>query len=245
MTRRTKPRDLTLAHPLFSGLGESAVARILSHAREVHLRRGDVVYQSGKQATEVSVLLRGALQIEYPSANEKRGPVSTLLVAPAIFGECQLMFEQPWSGTGVALCDVVLMSFTRSSWLSLVATETTLAARLYGELAGRFLLAIESWRHQPSLDPEGLVARYCCGVSLAFERAGDPEPLELTLTQGEIARATSLTRETVNRVLRDWSARGDIASGKGRLTLRRRARLLRPVKDTIEHFIKSFWAPAT
>lgn len=236
--------ELAAAHPLFRGLEAEVLARLLGRVREVHHRAGEIIYQSGHEAQSVSILVRGALQIEYPSPGEERGPVNALFVAPALLGEAQVLATRAWSGTGVALTDLVLLGFDREAWLELLAKSPAVTRRLYLELAGRFLLAIETWRNQPELGPAELIARYCAGVRLAFERCRIPEPSELPLDQKALALATGLTRETVNRTLKAWAENGLVLARRGRLSIGDPAALEALAGPSLSHFVKSYWAPA-
>ncbi|OGQ84351.1 MAG: hypothetical protein A2289_08630 [Deltaproteobacteria bacterium RIFOXYA12_FULL_58_15] len=228
-------------HPLFAAIDPTDIDWALRAVRELHHAPADILYTSGKQADMVFVVLHGGMQIEYPVEGETRGQVATLLVAPALLGECQVLSGQPWSGTGVALTELQALGFGRDSWLELLQRNHEIARRLYLELAGRFLLAIETWRHQPELGPDGLIARYLCAVAAVLERAGVANPNVVELGQLAIACATGLSRETVNRILRNWHRRGLVTVLKNKVEVKRVAKLELIAGEDWQDLIKSYW----
>lgn len=244
MFKCPRVHELAAAHPLFEGLSEAELSRALARVREVHHAPGEIVYRSGEEARSVSILVRGALQIEYPPAGEDRGPVNAIILAPALIGEAQVLASREWSGTGVALTELVVLGFDRPAWLELLAETPVVTRRLYLELAGRFLLAIETWRNQPKLGPTELIARYCAGVHAVFVRSGVSDPEELPLDQKSLALATGLTRETVNRTLKAWAEEDLVVARRGRLRLADSAAIEARAGPPLEHFVKSYWAPA-
>lgn len=237
--------DDAISHPLFAGMSREMLESILSRVRVLHFAPGDVVYTSGAEAGFVSIITSGVLQIEYPPSGATRGPVTSLVVAPAISGECQVLAERRWSGTGVAVTELSLFGFDRGTWLRFLDEYPLIARRLYLELAGRFLLAIDTWKNQPSLGPAELVARYCHGVSVALARSGLASGRELALNQRDIASATGLTRETVNRTLRAWANDTIVRVKRGRIIVDDVGALAGLAGSTLDSFVKSYWAPAS
>ncbi|MBI5508980.1 MAG: Crp/Fnr family transcriptional regulator [Deltaproteobacteria bacterium] len=206
-------QELLGRHPLFVGLDGAARLDIVDRASELHLDVGDVLYQSGSKAEAVFVILSGALQIEYPTGHETRGPVAAIIIAPGFLGECQVLGAVPFSGTGVALTPLLALGIKQRELLGMIERHPTLTRRLYLELSQRFLTAIETWRFQPEINPELSIARYLVGADRALaavdaSRSGH----RLGLRQVDIGRATGLRRETVNRIIGKWTERGLVRS---------------------------------
>jgi CRP-like cAMP-binding protein len=191
-------------HPLFAALEKKALERVVLASTEVHLADQEILYTSGEPADRVFVLLSGALQIEYPLSGATRGKVSVMLLAPSFLGECQVLNEQKWSGTGVAVTDLIALGIKKSRFVELTSEHPRLTQALYFELTVRFLNAIESWRHEPAHKPETLVARYLLArseVLVQLGRAGDL----VEVRQVDLARSTGIRPETVNRILSRWN----------------------------------------
>lgn len=208
-------------HPLFSALGEAERHALVRSAEEIHLAQGDVLYTSGTPAEQVFIVVRGALQVEFPLAGETRGRVMTLLLAPAFLGECQVVNRQPWSGTGVAVTDLVALGVVRAAFLELLGAHAELTRRLYLELTRRYLMTLETIRHQPMCQPAQAIARYLVALRNA-QRAVQAEAAGelLAVRQAEVGRAAGLRRETVNRVLSGWIDEGRIHASKAGIDVR-------------------------
>lgn len=178
----------------------------MNHGRSVFLEPEEPLYTAAAPADRVFALLDGAIQIEYPQPGETRGRAVSMLSAPSMLGECQVLNERSWSGTGVALLPVTALGLGRELIESLVLEEPQFALALYRELAKRFLHAIDSWKTTPSLDPSQTLARYLVAYCEVCTISG-----HVPLRQAALGQATGLRRETVNRVLKQWERDGLVA----------------------------------
>jgi CRP/FNR family transcriptional regulator, cyclic AMP receptor protein len=194
---------LLSSHPLFVGVDPAKLDELLKKSALVHLDADEILYSSGSAADRVFIGISGGIQIEYPEAGEVRGYVAAMLRAPFFLGECQVLHARPWSGTAVALVPVTAVGLQRDALEQLILGEPQVALRLYRELAGRFLRAIDAWKHQPTRTPAQSLSRYLVGY---LELLGSSD--ELRIRQVDLGRATGLRRETVNRVLKGWAGDG-------------------------------------
>lgn len=198
---------LLAEHPVFQGLARETLTRICAESTEIHLDDQEVLYVSGERADRVFVLLKGALQIEYPLAGTTRGKVTAVLLAPGFLGECQVLNDRAWSGTGVSVTELIALSIRTTRFLALIETIPVLTQNLYYELTARFLYAIETWRHEPTHKPEVQIARYLLARQEVLRSWGRPSEV-LTVKQVDLARAAGLRAETVNRILSRWAKAG-------------------------------------
>lgn len=218
-------------HPVFHGLDQAALTRVVKESTEVHLDDQEVLYVSGERADRIFVLLSGALQIEYPLAGTTRGKVTAVLLAPSFLGESQVFNERAWSGTGVAVTTLVALSIRTARFLSLIEAYPALTQSLYFELTARFLYAIETWRHEPSHKPELQVARYLLARREVLAALGRTDGV-LSIKQVDLARAAGLRPETVNRILSRWAKDGWIQKVESGLQLRQVEALIALAQET-------------
>jgi CRP-like cAMP-binding protein len=207
-------RELLARHPLFAPLAVEAREAVLAEVSEIHLGDMELLYGSGDRADRVFVLLAGALQIEYPLDGSQRGKVTAMLLAPGFLGECQVLCERAWSGTGVAVTDLIALGIRKPRFVELISAQPLLTLGLYFELAGRFLNAIESWRHEPAHGPELSVARYLLARRDVLAHLSRRDVELIVVRQVDLARATGIRPETVNRVLAKW-AKGGVTKKEG------------------------------
>jgi CRP-like cAMP-binding protein len=195
------------AHPLFSRVSIDTRKLLVRQGTRVDLARGDALYEAGQSATEVYVILSGAIQIEYPSPDGK-GFAAALLPAPAFVGEAQALHDRPWSGTGVALFPCIVLALKMAAFEAVFRSDPELSWSLYRELSWRFLGAIDAWKYHQSSTPEELLARYLVSYSIVQQKVLPRQPPQVEVNQNFLARATSLRRETVNRLLGRWENEG-------------------------------------
>jgi len=195
---------LLARHPLFAGIPRADLVALLRRAEIVHLDRNEILHRAGDPSRKATVLLSGAVQIEYPGRGQLRGYAAAMLAAPAFVSE--VLDDQAWTGTAVVLLPIVAVGFDREVVANLIAEQPGFALAAYREIAERFRNAIDTWKHQ--IGPAETVARYLLSMTLLRSRAGiGPESL-LEIRQVDLGVATGLRRETINRVLRGWARQG-------------------------------------
>lgn len=193
-------RALT-GNPVFSGLEETVVERIVRDAGVLNFTADELVYRSGDPAMRLHIVLDGAIQIESPDIEGVRGRAVAIAIAPSIIGECQVLHRRAWSGTGVALTTTSVLCLSREAWMSIVQQCPEVAVGLYEELTYRFLEVIDHRRSSRNAGPSETLARYLCDLRRVF-------PSGIPPNQSALGQATAIRRETVNRVFRDWISDG-------------------------------------
>lgn len=208
-------------HPLFAPLEREVQQRLVETNPILYLEAGELLYRSGGAAEQIFILLAGALQIEYPPPDEARGIVKAMITAPGLLGEAQVLSGRPWSGTGVAMFPLTSLALSRRAFERLVVEHPPIGLELYRELACRFLNAIDNWKAEQSLEPSDNLARFLRSYATVQARFLDlPEtPPSIPLGQAELGRATGLSRETINRVLRQWAREGRVEIKKSAVLL--------------------------
>jgi CRP-like cAMP-binding protein len=209
--------ELVRSHPLFGPLPRESLEKLIRTSRVEHLDAGEILYRAGEPADRAHAILQGALQIEYPTPGEVRGMVKVMLPAPGFLGEAHVLHSSMWSGTGVAMSSLISLALTRGTLEGLVLEHPSLALVLYRELAARFLRSLENWKAERVLEPSQLLARYLWSfaeVTCASEEGKQGDAVRVPLSQAELGRATGLSRETINRLLRGWAERGVVALEK-------------------------------
>lgn len=208
-------KTLACGHPVLAQISGSFIER-----RGIHrcLAPGELLYQSGVAANGIHFVLRGALQIEYPRRGATRGRAIAIVTAPGVLGECQTIFRREWSGTGVSLQELDVITFERAALFELLHDFPMTATALYCELAWQFLAVIDRRRAEPVLEPQQQVRDYLLDLRTIFSSAENSNPW-LPVTQSEVARSCGMSRETVARMFAQWRAKKKVESKRGRVRL--------------------------
>jgi CRP/FNR family transcriptional regulator, cyclic AMP receptor protein len=189
---------------------------------------GEEVYVAGDRSTHLTLLLEGAIQIEYPTPGQSRGRVVAMVASPFMLGEAQVLHDHPWSGTGVALTAVTATLVSRFVLEQLILEEPQFALGYAKELAFRFLQSIESRKQEVTTTPAETLAKYLLSYA---EIAGISQGEEIPIRQVDLGRAAGLRRETVNRVLKQWADREWIDAGRTGVRILATSKLKKELPD--------------
>jgi CRP-like cAMP-binding protein len=120
------------ALPLFAGLSEAGLERLLTSAGEVECEPGQVLVLRGEPGSGMYVVLEGTVTVEL------RGGMHTELGVGNFFGETALLVPSAVRGARVrAGTQVRCLSIPREDFLALVESEPSLALEMLRELARR------------------------------------------------------------------------------------------------------------
>ncbi|MFL5294784.1 MAG: Crp/Fnr family transcriptional regulator [Phenylobacterium sp.] len=181
----------------------------------MNLEAGAYLCQKGEPGDAAYVVLEGEIEVRTSSAEGREvryagfGPSS-------VIGEMAALDGGPRSTDMVAVRRTRIWRLPRAALVEALLAEPAAAVALLGELAGRLRaanLALEAMR---TMDLGGRLAQLLLGMTT--ER-----PL-VPMTQTEIARRLSASREKVNRKLNGWAHEGWVAlAASGVRVLDRRA----------------------
>ena len=207
---------------LFAGLSEQERAEVLALARPRAYDRGEQVCAQGDPADSVHLVVRGRLAVRFSLADG----AATLLqvVGPGdCFGELALWKEPARRTASVhALEPVETLSVASSAFRALCARRPSVEHALVSLLSDRVIALTTSLvqaMHEP-LDRR--VHRSLLELAVMY---GDSDPVEVPLTQSQLAEMAGGARPTVNQVLQALEADGVVQLGRGRIDILDRARL--------------------
>ncbi|WP_432558748.1 Crp/Fnr family transcriptional regulator [Granulicoccus sp. GXG6511] len=194
--------------PLFRGLDDEAFQALSSSMGEVQLARGQVLFHEGDSGNQLYVVIDGKIKLGRHGASGRENLLA-ILGPGQMFGELSLFDPGPRSTTATAVtaCRLrVLDNADLSPWL---AGRPEVAKGLLGQLAGRLRKANDVVSDLVFSDVPGRVAKALLDLASRFGKQTD-EGLVVhhELTQEELAQLVGASRETVNKALADFAARG-------------------------------------
>jgi CRP/FNR family transcriptional regulator, cyclic AMP receptor protein len=195
--------------PFFAGLEEPALERVAAGTRTRRFRRGEVIFHVGDPGNALFIIVSGEVKISLPSETGDEAILATLR-AGDVFGELALLDGAPRSATATALVATESVSLPRDRFRELVATEPAVRDALLASLAAELRRLTVHVEELHFLDMTGRLAARL--VRLAGE-AGPPGPdgsirLLPTLTQADLASMVGCTRQSVNKLLGQFSDDG-------------------------------------
>lgn len=194
--------------PLFSGLGPEATAALVDSMEETQLPRGDVLFHEGDAGDRVFVVIEGKVKLGR-RAPDGRENLLAILGPGQMFGELSLFDPGPRSATVTAVTDSVLWGLSHERLLEWLDGRPDVARGMLAQLASRLRRANDIVADLVFSDVPGRVAKSLLDLSRRF---GAPAEggirVAHDLTQEELAQLVGASRETVNKALADFSARG-------------------------------------
>ena len=197
------------AIPFFSGLEPDALERLAAGMRTRRFRRGEVIFHIGDPGDALFVIVAGEVKISLPSDTGEEAILATL--GPGeFFGELALLDGAPRSASASALSATETVVLPRDRFRELIATEAAVRDALLAAIAGELRRLTTHVEELHFLDITGRLAARL--VRLAQE-SGTPLDdgslrLRTNLTQGDLAAMVGCTRQSVNKLLGQFTDDG-------------------------------------
>ena len=219
--------DVVLSAPLFSSIEPEAAGALRATMTLVTLARGDVLFREGEPGDRLYVIATGKVKVGR-RAPDGRENLLAVLGPGEMIGELSLFDPGARTATATAVADTSLYELEHSGLVAWIEHHPGVATHLLGALASRLRRTNEAVADLIFSDVPGRVAKSLLGLS---ERFGSPVAdgirVAHDLTQEEIAQLVGASRETVNKALADFAARGWIRREGRAVVLLDRERLER------------------
>src|SRR5688572_27456662 len=197
------------AIPFFGGLEADALERLASSMRTRRFRRGEVIFHIGDPGDALFVIVSGEVKISLPSDTGEEAILATL--GPGeFFGELALLDGAARSASASALSATETVVLPRDRFRELIATEAAVRDALLAAIAGELRRLTTHVEELHFLDITGRLAARL--VRLAKD-SGTTLPdggirLRTNLTQGDLAAMVGCTRQSVNKLLGQFTDDG-------------------------------------
>ncbi len=203
--------------PLLSRLDAREEDQIVARARMQRVDAGEVIIERGGPPEALYAVATGKLKVVAPRP-EGRDATLQILGPGDVFGEVALFQANGRTARVTAIEESVLMVLDRRDFMDLVSSSPELSRRLLTLMASRLRDTIAHFDATTSLEAPQRLARK---LLLLAEHFGTPHPrgvrLTVKLSQRELGDLVDATRQTVNRLLRDWHQSGVLATDNGHL----------------------------
>jgi CRP/FNR family cyclic AMP-dependent transcriptional regulator len=189
---------------VFHGLRADQLDRL---ARECHVRRfakGEQVFARGDQGGGMFLVASGSIALSVTSAD---GGEVTLAVlrAPQTFGELAVIDDGARVATATARQVSAVVALPRAQVLRLLAEAPSVSTAMLGALAALIRQIDDHAADLVLMDLRGRVSKFLLGAaSRAASGPARPEgavPVDLPMSQSELARLVGGSRQQVNRIL--------------------------------------------
>ena len=208
-------RAVLAAHPFFRGVRPTIVDSVVSHAVIRKVKTGAVLFRKGDPGTTLYVVLSGAVRISAPS-RQGQDAIFNLIPSGEIFGEIALLDGGARTADAVIIEDSNLMLIERRDFVPLVRDNPELAMKLVEIVCARLRKTTEQVE---DLMFHGLPTRLAKTLLQLSKRTASGADAKLRLTQRDLGQAVGVSRESVNKLLRDWQRRKWLKLERGALVI--------------------------
>lgn len=195
--------------PFFGGLDPVALERLAASMRARRFRRGEVIFHIGDPGDALFVIVSGDVKISLPSETGDEAILATLRPGD-VFGELALLDGAPRSASATALGPTETVVLPRDRFRELLGTEAGFRDALLASIAGELRRLTHHVEELHFLDITGRLAARL--VRLAEEggtpRADGSIQLRANLTQADLAAMVGCTRQSVNKLLGQFTDAG-------------------------------------
>lgn len=197
-----------LTAPLFAGMDEESSRALIDSMKVLDAARGDVLFHEGEPGDRLFLVRDGKIKLGRRS-NDGRENLLAVLGPGEMFGELSLFDPGPRTATATVVADAVILELGHHDLVAWLVDKPTVAEHLLQALARRLRRTNEALADLVFSDVPGRVAKALLDLSTRFGQPVD-EGIRVAhdLTQEELAQLVGASRETVNKALADFAARG-------------------------------------
>jgi CRP-like cAMP-binding protein len=193
---------------LFQGVTPEAREALSAGLAFAEFGRGEDVFVEGEQGDTLYIVLTGKIKVGRRAADGRENMLSVM--GPSdMFGELSLFDPGPRTATATVLVDARLASLGHASLRPWITDRPEIAEQLLRVLARRLRRTNDAVADLIFTDVPGRVAKALLGLADRFgTEEADGMRVRHDLTQEQLAQLVGASRETVNKALADFSARG-------------------------------------
>ena len=203
----------------FADAHPDALRRISDAGTELHLIRGDVLFNEGDPPESLYLVLRGRMAIALANPIDRRESVVALMEADDLFGEMGMLDDGPRSAMARALEPSTVLSIPYQPILEMFDENPKLLWNVARLLAQRIRVTDEALADSVFLDVTGRTAKRL------LELADGTDEFMLPVTQEELAGMVGASRERVNKAIASFIRLGWLEQHERTYRITQRERL--------------------
>ncbi len=215
-------RRYLVEHDLLGHLEPEELEALLACARVERFGEGGVLFREGDPGDKLFAVLAGRIMI---GRRLERGKVDVLNVLGQgrIFGEIALLDGGARAADAVAITEAHLLVIERGGFIAFLKSHRDAAPRLITALCQRVRrISKPEWYEAARI--RSLAVRLARKLLLLASVYGEPGQggvrIDLKLSQEDLGRMTGVSRESINKQLRNWQHDGLIATDAGTIVIR-------------------------
>lgn len=212
-------RGLLADLDLFRKLRADELDRLIAFTRWAHPKARHVLFRKSDPGTSMMVLHRGRVKVSTHSEDGKE-LVLNMFGPGDVFGEIALLDGSPRTADAVAIDDCEILVLDRRDFIPFLLEHSDASVRLLEVLTHRLrrttqLLEDVAFREGPSR----LARRLIDLAEFSGRKIDAGVFVDMPLSQQQLGNMVGMTRESINKQLRQWRSKGLIHWSRGYYTI--------------------------
>lgn len=205
---------------LFQALSAQQLTSISKDVRPRRYGRGDIIFREGDPGQVLYLVQSGQVRIYVNGLDGSETSVILFGRPGDIFGELAVIDGLPRSATAIALDETLLYTISRENFRQHMQRFPQLALNFMKELTHRVRYNTRQMDSLATLPVSQRLARKLLELAQDYGRIeADNVIIDMTLTQTNLASLIGATRESTNKILRDFRERCFIWFENGRIII--------------------------
>ena len=197
-------RALLANHPLFGQLAPEELERLVAYMRLVRQPARTVLFRKGDPGTHMVVVVRGRVKVCTHSEDGKE-LVLNLINPGEVVGEIALLDGADRTADAVTLADSDLLILERRDFIPFLQRHPDACMRLFAVLCERLRKTSELLEEALFLEGSSRLAKRLVHLAEIF---GKPVPggvrIDIPLSQQQLGNMVGMSRESMNKQLKQW-----------------------------------------
>lgn len=207
-----------LDYPIFVGTSAETRAELSRRGQPRRFRAGEALVHLAESPNEIFLIKSGRVKLWCPT---EAGAALTLayLHDGELVGMVAAAQDRPQSVTATAAVETSATSWGAALLRDLIGRDRALARNMAAMLAGRAELLVHRMEEMSLARADQRIARTLARLGAEIGDHDAQHPIQLAVTQNEIAEMAQTTVPTVSRLVGRWRAEGLLTSGRGAITI--------------------------
>src|SRR6266436_8646295 len=192
-------------HPIFCDLDNEAFEQLCRYAKHSTLKRGTTIVSKGDPGNSLIAVISGTVKISVSSA-DGRSAILNLIGPGGTFGEVAVLDGQARTADATANTNCEIFIIDRREFIPFVRSQPALAMKFIELLCARLRWTTDQVEEVILQNLPGRLASALLRLTEKYKLA--PGGRTIAITQQEISEMVGMSRESINKQLRAWAARG-------------------------------------
>lgn len=212
-------RSLISTLPVFEGLEDDGLDRILQSARSMRIEKDASVFEQDHEAHSFFILLDGRVRVVKATPDGQQ--VTMRYIMPGeLMGIAQALGRTTYPASAIAAIDCVVLGWPGSLWAEYASAYPTFGKSTYATVASRLNDAQMQVVEMATQQVERRVAH---SLLRLIRQSGKKTPngilIDFPISRQDIAEMTGTTLHTVSRLLSAWEEKGLVSTGRQQVTV--------------------------